>query len=293
MMKIIGHRGQIDQLCKKHTMKTILVPTDFSENARHALSYAVEIARRKKAEILLLHTYQVPYDFEIQLPGIIEEMEKKSAIELSAEKARIESTLQASGTGVRTFSTMGDVVEATLELAEAEKVDMIVMGTQGASGLKRVFIGSNTASLINKATCPVLAVPASTPIASIDKIAYSTDYRQEDIGTIEKVVSLAAMFDATVSILHVNESDSFTEDLRFRGYRDLIKEKIPYSKLSFHKLLADSVYEGVENFIKTEHPSILVTATYRRSLLSSILEPSVTKRMAYYTEVPLLAVNVS
>jgi nucleotide-binding universal stress UspA family protein len=293
MMKIIGHRGQIDQLCKKHTMKTILVPTDFSENARHALSYAVEIARRKKAEILLLHTYQVPYDFEIQLPGIIEEMEKKSAVELSAEKARIESTLQAAGTGVRTFSTMGDVVEATLELAEAEKVDMIVMGTQGASGLKRVFIGSNTASLINKATCPVLAVPASTPIASIDKIAYSTDYRQEDIGTIEKVVSLAAMFDATVSILHVNESDSFTEDLRFRGYRDLIKEKIPYAKLSFHKLLADSVYEGVENFIKTEHPSILVTATYRRSLLSSILEPSVTKRMAYYTEVPLLAVNVS
>ncbi len=274
-------------------MKTILVPTDFSENARHALSYAVEIARRKKAEILLLHTYQVPYDFEIQLPGIIEEMEKKSAVELSAEKARIESTLQAAGTGVRTFSTMGDVVEATLELAEAEKVDMIVMGTQGASGLKRVFIGSNTASLINKATCPVLAVPASTPIVSINKIAYSTDYRQEDIGTIEKVVSLAAMFDATVSILHVNESNSFTEDLRFRGYRDLVKEKIPYAKLSFHKLLADSVYEGVENFIKTEHPSILVTATYRRSLLSSILEPSITKRMAYYTEVPLLAVNVS
>lgn len=274
-------------------MKTILVPTDFSENARHALSYAVEIARRKKAEILLLHTYQVPYDFEIQLPGIIEEMEKKSKSELNDEKSRIEGVLKDAGTRVRTFSTMGDVVEATLELAEVEKADMIVMGTQGAAGLKRVFIGSNTASLINKATCPVLAVPASAPIREITKIAYSTDYRQEDIASIEKVVALAAMFEATVSILHVNESDTFTEDLRFRGYRDLVKEKVPYAKLSFHKLLADSVYEGVENFIKVEHPSILVTATYRRSLLSSILEPSITKRMAYYTEVPLLAVNVN
>jgi nucleotide-binding universal stress UspA family protein len=274
-------------------MKTILVPTDFSSNAEHALNYALDIAIRLKAQVLLLHTYQVPYDFEIQLPGIIEDMERKSAEGLSKTKSYAESKLGNNGGSVRTFSTMGDVVEVTIELAEKEKVDLVIMGTQGASGLKRVLVGSNTASLINKAPCPVLAVPADYKKGAITKIAYSTDYRQEDTKTIQKVADFASLFGASLAIMHVIESDSFTEDLRFRGYRDLIREKVPYAQLTFHKLLADSVYEGVDNFIKTEQPSIMVTATYRRSLLSSILEPSITKRMAYYTEIPLLAVNVA
>lgn len=274
-------------------MKTILVPTDFSANATHALDYALEVAKSLKSNLLLLHVYQVPYDFEIQLPGIIEEMERKSAEGLEKEKARASKALEGTGLQIKTFSTMGDVVEATLELSENENVDLVIMGTQGASGLKRVLVGSNTASLINKAPCPVLAVPADYRKGTITKISYSTDYRQEDIKTIQKIADFASMFDASLAIMHVIESDSFSEDLRFRGYRDLIKEKVNYPKLTFHKLLADSVYEGVENFIKVENPSIMVTATYRRSLLSSILEPSITKRMAYYTEIPLLAVNVN
>lgn len=280
-------------MTKIRTMKTILVPTDFSANAEHAVHYALEVALRVHANVVLLHTYQVPYDFEIQLPGIIEDMERKSAEGLGKAKASAESMLSGAGLFVRTFSTMGDVVEVTIELAEKEKVDLIIMGTQGASGLKRVLVGSNTASLINKAPCPVLAVPADYKQGAITKIAYSTDYRQEDIKTIRKVADFASLFGASLAIMHVIESDSFSEDIRFRGYRDLIRENVPYASMTFHKLLADSVYEGVDNFIKTEDPSIMVTATYRRSLLSSILEPSITKRMAYYTEIPLLAVNVA
>jgi universal stress protein A len=140
-------------------IKTILVPTDFSETSEDAIEVAVEFARRFSSEIVLFHVYQLPaYVFPDGLmpvaPELLQEVERSIASELD----RLADRVAARGVRVKHATSMGPTHTEIIRKLEAMKADLVVMGTHGRSGISHALMGSVAEKVVRKAPCPVLTV---------------------------------------------------------------------------------------------------------------------------------------
>ena len=133
-------------------MKTLLVPTDFSSNAASALDYAAAIANHFGSTILLVNTYKAPRRADMFVS--IDEFIRQDAQQQMDEQIKRVGPELKNGATVETFLLQGEIVPTLLRFAEQKEVDLIVMGTQGASGLKEVFIGSTTSALMTQTRHP-------------------------------------------------------------------------------------------------------------------------------------------
>lgn len=273
-------------------MKTILVPTDFSNNAQSAVDYAASLAQKEKAKLILLHAFHIVYpSSEIPVAMIVEEVSitQKKAV----EKLKKMCTEIVKGRKIKCdfICKEGFAVDEILGTSKKLHPDLIVMGTQGASGLKEVILGSNTARVIEKATCPVIAVPAGASFKGINHILYSTDYKASDIVALKSIVALAKTFRSRLVLLHAADEE-FTKEAEeglMRNFVRSISKKIKYPRLSFTIKYGKGPERIIQDYVKTAKPDMIAMSTQRRGLLESFFGKSITQKMAYHTRVPLLA----
>ena len=172
-------------------MKTILFPTDFSDTAKNAFDYAIRIAEAIEGELLLLHTYRVPLDYHIPsnlLESMAEDEHKTVSKILDAlienyYKAHPEARTKVVMTPL---AIQGFTAEVIVKAAETHQADMIVMGTNGASGLEKIFLGSMTATVIEQTKCPVLAVPQKASFEGFKQLIYASDFSPADFQSISQ-----------------------------------------------------------------------------------------------------------
>src|SRR5437867_1302126 len=140
-------------------MKTILFPTDFSHTADSALDYAIAFSRKLNAKLILFNTYPVPiYVTDVADEVAMEEQVKTQAeISLKTFEERIHSV--APDIETECITAWGFPADEIIFQSKEKKVDLIIMGTHGANGLTKFLLGTNTAEVVNKAECPVLAIP--------------------------------------------------------------------------------------------------------------------------------------
>ncbi len=273
-------------------MKTILVPTDFSDNADNALYYAIDLAKKENAKIILLHAFLINYSNPvIPMDFILEE--NKRALDESNNKLK-DQALKISYAGKMEYeyiSIEDTPIDAILNSIIEYKVDIVIMGTKGESDFISSIFGSVAAKIIEKATCPVLAIPAEASFKEIKKITFATAYNHSDIYAIKKVVEIARLFNAQVDILHFSiKSHSQTEEKELmKTFMDDVNRKIQYSNLSFQLLEGENIEEALEEYIDNDSTNILVMSTHHRGFFDKLFGNSITKHMAYHTSVPLMA----
>lgn len=279
-------------------MKNILLPTDFSQNAENALSFAVEIARLVKGNLILFHSYSVQLidpnmPAEIYLSAYQEE-EKSAKESLEGLKKRIVNSNKDEA-GNDLFSTeavvsQGLVVDETLSMIKDFKIDLVIMGTHGASGITELILGSNTASVIEKSPVPVLAIPHNTGYREIRNIVYAYDDIKSGLPSFHKLLSFATICDADITLLHIIEKGKDTEELNKREF-DKIKSATSYDKISLKLVHEENVLEGINEYVNSNDVDVLAMTIKKRTLFDRIFNKSLTKKMAYHTRIPLLALH--
>lgn len=279
-------------------MKNILFPTDFSQNAENALSYAVEIARNVNGNLILFHAYSVQLidpnmPAEIYLSAYQEE-EKTAKESLEDLKRRI-TNANKFGSDKELFTTeavvsQGLVVDETLSMIKDFKIDLVIMGTHGATGITELILGSNTASVIEKSPVPVLAIPHNRAYSDIKKIVYAYDDIKSSLPPFKKLLSFATIYDADITLLHIIESGKDTEEFNRREF-EKIKSATDYEKLSLDLVKEDKVLEGINEYVNAHDVDVLAMTIKKRSLFDRIFNKSLTKKMAYHTKIPLLALH--
>jgi len=137
-------------------LRKILHPTDLSENSRAAFDIACSLARDYKAELFVVHVNKPPHVFAPD--GIAMGVPAEDPLELRTQLAQVRPA--AAGVTVQHRLLEGDAGEEILKVANVEGVDMIVMGTHGATGLRRLLMGSVAEHVLRHAPCPVLTVRA-------------------------------------------------------------------------------------------------------------------------------------
>ncbi len=273
-------------------MKTILVPTDFSKSADCALSYAVAFAKKEKMSLLLLHachvavvTSDVPVDFAY---AKIVSDEKEAIGNLKTLQARVKKSGLAKCT---ILCKQNFALDAILDTIKEKKIAMVIMGTKGASGIKAVVVGSNAAAVIEKAECPVIAVPEKARFSKIRRVVYASDYRMNDLPSLKILIKLIQPFDAKLHIVHVSGGDYIpqSEKEMMNVFVSKIGSRLKYKKITYSIVYGKDTRKKLEEYSKNLPADLLVMSTHHRNLFTHLFGTSLTRKMAYHTDIPLMA----
>jgi nucleotide-binding universal stress UspA family protein len=271
-------------------MKTILVPTDFSKNAENALHYAINIAKRMQAKIILLHTFHIENN-NAPLPlsmvdKQVEVAKKKSDDQL---KALYNSVSHGSNHPIDYISSENFLTDEILKLTEERNIDLIVMGTQGASGsLSKQIFGTNSSTVIEKAKCPVLAIPEGALTNYIKKIVYASEFIDSDIPSLQNIANLAELFEAEIQVIHISEFDDADTQKVLEKFKSKVTKNVSYKNISYKLLAGHNVEERIESYMEEVKVDMLVMSAHQRSLMDKLFGKSITKVMAFYLKIPLM-----
>ncbi|MEK6783618.1 MAG: universal stress protein [Bacteroidota bacterium] len=272
-------------------MKTILVPTDFSALSKVAVLYALQLAIKTDANIILLAVINIHDSKKSLLNWKKLEEEMVDTARQDGEQLIREVTSALNSTVPISYrSIIGFPIEEMIDLFAVDNgIDLIVMGTKGATGLKKVLMGSNAVAVINNSSVPVVAVPVDAEFRPVHKIVYPTDMvsLNDEIKTMARV---ARLFDATICILHVIPSDATIKIDGKKEEEDLIK-LTGYPKISFHVSRNDSITKEVDAFVVDQQADMLAMFTHKLDFFENLFGKSVTHQLAFHTKVPMLTFN--
>ena len=208
-------------------MKRILVPCDFSDSAVQAFKLAAEIGRQSDGEVFLLNVVEVPLMHEtVIMPTLYFEQSFMNDMKASAEKkfAKMKEKWVKADQKVKLFIQYGSTSLMIRQFIKDKKIDLVVMGTHGASGAKEFFIGSNTEKIVRTSSVPVLAIKKATKLASIKNIVFANDIDLDAEELTLKVKDLQNFFKAKLHVLYVNTPSSFRRDsLTTNAMKDFAK----------------------------------------------------------------------
>ena len=267
----------------------ILIPTDFSKLSLVAVNYAVKMAKKLSAEIVLLNVIFISAPPRAMVAVKVKSIEDAMFDNAKQVSIQLINELKAEHKGKLNISyeiIKGYPVEEIVEsYAIHNKVDLIIMGTKGASGLAKILIGSNAASVINNSDIPVIIVPAFARFNNIKHIVYATDVLNLN-KELKMIVPFAQLFDATIHILHIGSSKS-----KMKINTKTIIDNIKYSKITFHVSINDDISEGIEEYIADTKADILAMFTHDLTFFEKLFEKSVTRQMALHSRIPLLTIK--
>jgi nucleotide-binding universal stress UspA family protein len=277
-------------------MKKILIPTDFSDNAHNALKYAASIAEKIKSQVIIFNFFRIPIvsgDVPID-PSLIEELENESIESLQQLKKDVLEKHPDLDIKCISSSGLDNEVNEICETSDSNGIDLVVMGTKGASGITKAVIGSNTAHVIDDSHCPVLAIPEFATFKGIKKIIYATDFNSSDYKSIRFLKEMASDFDAEIIVVHIAaENHSLSHEAnQLDQFKQELGKYTSLDKITFEVIGGEDIAERLNKLIDETGADIISMSTRKRNLYQRLFDRSMTKKMAYHTHVPLLAFHI-
>lgn len=275
-------------------MKKILVPTDFSNVSKNAFIHAIEIANKLKAEIILLHTFELPVVdnqyFPVNYNVLFESLELSNFDMFKDEVPKLRALAEERGLQHIKISHRlmdGDLVYNIKKCIKDDSIDMVVMGTSGASGWTEFFIGTNAGEVLTSVNVPVLSIPSEAEFHKIETIGFTTRYRDKDRKALKKVLKIAHKCNAKVKCLYVKTSNSdVSMDVISEWEKYFEKEPVDFSIIP-----VDDVKATITDFISHKNIDILAMLTYKRSFFGELFHPNLAQSFANHSSVPILALH--
>ncbi|MFN4082985.1 MAG: universal stress protein [Bacteroidia bacterium] len=269
-------------------INNILVPTDFSKASYNALHYAIGLCTKAKANLQVIHINHVAL-VDASMPAETYQM-FVNEIEQSAKEnfEKLENEiLKSCGVPYSMHTRYGFVGDEVCNFAENNNIDLVVMGTTGASGITELLIGSNAATVVGKCEVPVLVVPPNISYKPLTKIVYATDYNEPEFPAVMRLIFYAELYDCELHIVHVKTD----YDRYFNAKNNFFnknKDNLTYPKLKFVNLPQGDVISSINEYVKENNADLLVMAKHNRNFFDKLFHRSLSKQMAYHTTLPLL-----
>ncbi len=279
-------------------IETIVVPSDFSKNASSALRYAIQLSKKMKSrQLIVFHcSHMSAYTLsaastEEQMSELIKEDEQNKVEKLRQQVKKVYQQLGIDKVPSSTkclveFNPM--VVENTIEVAEKYNAGLIVMGTHGATGIRKFFFGSNTSIMISRSDIPVLAIPENFKYTGMDTISFASDL--ENIAEeLKRLLPFVEALKARLNIVYLDYGLDSSNTKRKNA--EAILKKVTYKKIELitqKATIETSLVDQVKKYLNKSKPDWLVMFTRERSLWDRLFLGSKTEDMSAALQVPLL-----
>ncbi len=271
----------------------ILLPIDFSAAGTNALRFVASDLLIDQLHVLLYHCF-IPLQsgFYSRLHGEEENCQEEQR--LRANLQRLAKKLQGLRPDATTevYVDRGVARKNLLRFAQNNQVELIVMGTTGATGLKEKLLGSLTADILANSHCPVIAVPQRYRPRIIKKVVFCSGYQWEDVEAIKTLITLFPSAD--IEIVHVEEpkssSSRHSQPLMQEEYQKMIRRRFRGKNVRFHVLYYDDVQQSLERLARRKETELIAMVTFpRKGFLQRLLKASMARTIAYHTRVPLFS----
>lgn len=269
-------------------MKKILVPVDFSEKSQQALDVAVQTAKKKNAKLYVLHCVELPVRYttaaNTELPEALYfiRLAQKNLTDLC-------QNLAVQGVNVVPILETNSIVDSVDDAIKKEKIDFIVMGSAGASGMKEVLIGSNAEKVVRSASVPVLVVKEKTDVDQIKQLVFACDFSQKYQKAIDKALDFSDLFDAKINFVYINTPYEFLPTYKTTELIQAFKNK--NQRAAQHDFFTYNdmrIEDGIMNFTKEKNADLICMFPAKRSLLTSLFNTSISEDIVNHSEKPVL-----
>jgi nucleotide-binding universal stress UspA family protein len=251
-------------------MKRIIVPIDFTEVSKAGIEHAIEVALKNDSSLILVHvlSYHSEKDAKIKFESFLSgyPLLKKIPYIIVIEE--------------------GERIQMLVNAVNAERADFMIIATKGApNDLEEISIAYQMISRLN---IPVLVIPHKVRYQELNKILFTTDYKElQDSNILKNLYQLAQSYDAKVHVLYVGEKAKIQKEERERlentleYFLETIDHYYDFSD-------QDDIEKGIVKFVKEKQIDLLAMVSRRHSDDPSVIKQSLVREIALHTKVPLL-----
>lgn len=280
-------------------MKNILLPTDFSENSWNAIAYAINMYTNEVCNFYLLNVNRISNTVISDIPytpynDVIDTtLLKPSKLKLKKFTERIATEFPKNRK--HKFYTLVDYnyfIDSIRKHVKEKDIDLIIMGTKGASGLKKLLIGSNAGEVITKVSCSTLIVPENATYTAIKEIAFPTDYiLSYKTNVLHSIVNiLKKETAAALRILHIAQKGAGLS-LDQQNNKEVLEDLFANYKHSFHSLSNSKVEDAIQCFVESRNIDMMAMVAKNLNYFQQILFHSKVEKISYHTNVPFLVLH--
>ena len=277
-------------------MKRILLPTDFSSISINAIKYALSLYRESRCEFYVLNVYRVPYmtneellENDVQQLAIVEtEMYETSQNKL---KELISGFEKNEGHVFQATSDYNFFVNSVKQCVTEKEIDLIVMGTKGATGAKEIFLGSNTGDVLMKTSCNVIAVPENSRYRAPKEIVFPTDFKlRYEHDDLAPLIELAEKNQSALRILHFSQNDQLTEEQE--SNKRILESYLETLEHTFHTLTNIDFEEALNCFVQSRGnvDMIAMISGHYNFFQRLFFRPKVME-LSFHTKIPLYVLH--
>jgi len=277
-------------------MKKIIVPVDFSEHSEYALETAAQLAKKNNAEIFVLHMLEIS---EAILNTSNSEQHAKAAFLFKLAEKRFEEFLNKDflkGISVTPIVKHFKVFSEVNEVAKEHDVDLVIMGSQGVTGIKEIFVGSNTEKVVRYSDIPVLVVKQNPILTDIESAVFASDFSLETTESFVKARDLFNSLGIKMHLLHVNLPgnqflSSVEMEQRIANFFKQIDGDLSDVN-DVHHMADYTVEKGVLNFSNKMGADLIAIPTHGRKGLAHFFEGSISEDIANHSALPVMTFKI-
>jgi nucleotide-binding universal stress UspA family protein len=271
-------------------MKTILILTDFSKKAENAALYALKLAEKTFADIILFNLHEKVPAVSVPEAGswVLEDYDtfKNEILHgLRCLKENLEAHNSAAfKPGISWFADTGPDLASTVgKFMQRQKIDLVVMGAKSDNTVSHLFYGSETSEMIKYARCPVLLVPENCKYRGLETIVFANDFKEDYPDAIQFLTYLARIDNSHIILTHLGEYDNSAYQCLA-----LIKSANEYAHVSSHLLPLNNFREQLAGFAAEMKASLVVLIHHHAITLDKILTGSRSNKMLSHATMPML-----
>jgi nucleotide-binding universal stress UspA family protein len=269
----------------------ILVPIDFSECSMNALKYAAQLARKlRTADLVIVHAFTMPLVYgEMGIYASADLLTAKMDEEIEENFRGLSKNIpELKKISFTTLTQQALAVDAILSLCMTTDIDLVVMGTKGASGIDEIIMGTNTYSVIKNTKCPVLVIPKNAQYDTIHNIALASDYKPIESSKLEPLKVLIKVFGSKLHLIHISDKNGIDASMAEEAKKLEHSLKNISHQLNF--IINDNVEEGLNSYITQNKIDLLVLVPRKHKLFDMIFGSGESKKIVFHTKTPLLAI---
>ena len=268
-------------------MLKVLIPTDFSRNAYHALKFALSISdMQKEMHLILLNSYHLLPSSSEMFISIDDILHKNSQNGLKREIEQLKKDVKSPSFSYDLVSYCGQLKNGIKKAISNYDVDLIVMGTNGASGIQKFVVGSNATTIISEINKPVIVIPDQKDLNPIKSIVLALDYRHQiNWEAIEHINRIGRLIKADIKIITVTADSEVDKDVQ------KFSKELSSKNLDLDVLSGESVIESIISYIKDNNADLLAILPNRLEPIEQFFHKSISKEIAMRAEVPMMAIH--
>ncbi|WP_046744161.1 universal stress protein [Kordia zhangzhouensis] len=274
-------------------MKKILLPTDFSEQAEYALRVAASLAKQNDATIYLLHMLELPSHL---LSGDTNLNVPEQLLFMKIANERFEKTIEQDfmkGVKVDITVETHKAFDGITQAIRQHEIDLVIMGSSGASGLKEMFIGSNTEKVVRTADAPVLVIKNNIENFTVSNFVFASDFSKDQKLVFEQAIDFANSFHAKLHLLFVNTPSRFitTADAE-KKMNDFIADFDDLTNYELHIYNDNKVETGILNFSRAIDADLIGMSTHGRQGLAHFFNGSISEDLVNHALRPVITFKI-